>query len=187
MAVHPVRGRCADRQKGNGRVLARRPKLPVKDEQSQSEEEGGQIDYGPLGERLGYILRRAQLAIFEDFIATCSAFDIRPGQYSILTVIERNPGLSQTKVADALGIKKPNFVAMIDAFQMRGLVRRVATPNDRRSYALYLTTEGKALIRKLHKAAAEHETRIIARVGPDMHQQMFGALAAIASMSDNEE
>lgn len=159
----------------------------LRDEQGQSEEEAGPIDYGPLDERLGYILRRAQLAIFEDFIATCSAFDIRPGQYSILTVIERNPGLSQTKVAGALGIKKPNFVAMVDDFEARQLVRRVAAPNDRRSYALYLTASGKSLIRKLHKAAAEHETRIIERVGNQMHQRMFGALAAIASMSKSQE
>ena len=168
-------------------MLARRPKLAVKEAQGQSEDEADPIDYGPLDERLGYILRRAQLAIFEDFIATCSSFDIRPGQYSILTVIERNPGLSQTKVADALGIKKPNFVAMVDDFEARGLVRREPPPNDRRSYALYLTNSGKTLVKKLHKAAGEHETRIIARVGSEMHQRMFGALAAIASLGRREE
>ncbi len=146
-----------------------------------------ELDYGPLGDRLGYVLRRAQIAVFEDFIATCCAYDIRPGQYSILTVIERNPGLSQTQVAGALGIKKPNFVAMVDAFEARGLVRRVAPPNDRRSYALFLTSAGKALMRKLHKAAAQHELRIIERVGADMHRRMFSALAAIASMGEDHD
>lgn len=141
------------------------------------------IDHGPLGERLGYVLRRAQLAIFEDFIASCSRFDIRPGQYSVLTVIEQNPGLSQTKVAEALGIKKTNFVAMVDAFERRGLVRRASMPGDRRSYALHLTDAGTVLIRKLHRVAEEHERRIVARVGPLMHKRMFSALAAIATMN----
>lgn len=163
-------------------MLARKPKPAANDEPADADADGRPIDFGPLDERLGYILRRAQLAIFEDFIATCRAHDIRPGQYSILTVIERNRGLSQTKVAGALGIKRPNFVAMIDAFEARGLVRRVATPNDRRSHALFLTDNGKALMRKLHKAAAQHEMRIVALVGADMHKRMFGALAAIASM-----
>jgi len=140
------------------------------------------VEHGPLAERLGYILRRAQLAIFEDFIAACSRYDIRPGQYSVLTVIEQNPGLSQTKVAEALGIKKTNFVAMVDAFEKRGLVRRAATPGDRRSYALFLTEAGKALMRKLHRIAEQHESRIVDRIGPLMHKRMFSALAAIAEM-----
>jgi DNA-binding MarR family transcriptional regulator len=144
-----------------------------------------QIDHGPLAERLGYILRRAQLAIFEDFIAACARYDIRPGQYSVLTVIEQNPGLSQTKVAEALGIKKTNFVAMVDAFERRGLVRRAATPGDRRSYALHLTDAGKILMRKLHRVAEQHESRIVDRIGPLMHKRMFSALAAIATMGSD--
>ena len=138
---------------------------------------------GPLGDRLGYILRRAQIAIFEDFIAAFERYDIRPAQYSMLTIIEQNPGLTQTQVAEALGIKKTNFVAIVDAFEKRGLVRRDATPGDRRSHALFLTEEGKALLRKLHRVAERHESRIVARVGPLMHKRMFQALSAIATMS----
>lgn len=141
------------------------------------------LEHGPLGDRLGYILRRAQLAIFEDFIAACARYDIRPGQYSVLTVIEQNPGLSQTKVAEALGIKKTNFVAMVDAFEKRDLIRRAAMPGDRRSYALFLTEPGKTLMRKLHRVAERHEQRIVDRIGPLMHKRMFSALAAIATMS----
>jgi DNA-binding MarR family transcriptional regulator len=145
------------------------------------------IEHGPLGERLGYILRRAQLAIFEDFIAACSVHDIRPAQYSALTIIERNPGLSQTKVAEALGIKKPNFVAMVDELEHRGLVRRDASPGDRRSHALFLTDEGRLLIRKLHQISADHEQRIVDLVGPRMHKRMFSALAAIATMGSPQK
>lgn len=152
-------------------------------EHAPANSQASQLDHGPLGERLGYILRRAQLAIFEDFIAACDRFDIRPGQYSVLTVIEQNPGFSQTKVAEALGIKKTNFVAMVDAFENRGLVRRAAMHGDRRSYALFLTDAGKALMRKLHRVAEQHEQRIIDRIGPLMHKRMFSALAAIAGMS----
>lgn len=163
---------------------AAKPAVQRAREPAQAATEPRHVDHGPLGERLGYILRRAQLAIFEDFIAACARYDIRPGQYSVLTVIEQNPGLSQTRVAEALGIKKTNFVAMVDAFEQRGLVRRAATPGDRRSYALYLTDAGKTLMRKLHRVAEQHESRIVDRIGPLMHKRMFSALAAIASMSD---
>lgn len=40
--------------------------------------------------------------------------NIRPVQYSILSVIESNPGLSQRQLAATLGIKRTNLVGLID-------------------------------------------------------------------------
>jgi DNA-binding MarR family transcriptional regulator len=97
------------------------------------------IAYGALDERAGYWLRRAQIAVFQDFFRAFRSFDIRPAQYSTLTIIERNPGLTQTQVADALGIKKANFVSMIKELEARGLARRQPVKGDKRSYGLYLT------------------------------------------------
>jgi len=62
-------------------------------------ERGKSIDLGPLPELIGYVLRRAQLAVFQDFFAAFAPFDIRPAQFSALTIIERNPGLTQSQVA----------------------------------------------------------------------------------------
>ena len=95
------------------------------------------IDLGPLPELIGYVLRRAQLAVFQDFFAAFAPFDIRPAQFSVLTIIERNPGLTQTQVAEALGIKRTNFVGMLDELEKRGLAER-RQARDKRSYALYL-------------------------------------------------
>jgi DNA-binding MarR family transcriptional regulator len=145
------------------------------------------IDLGPLDQRIGYLLRRAQVAVFQHFFATFEELEIRPAQYSILTVIERNPGLSQSRVAEALGIKKANLVAVIDALEERGLVRRDPTRNDRRAYALSLTPAGQALTRKLHRMSAQHEGRIIDRVGADSYAALFEPLRAIAAMGSEGE
>ena len=144
------------------------------------------FNYGPLENQLGYLLRRAQIAVFRDFFAVFKEFDIRPAEYSVLTVIECNPGLSQTQVCKALGIRKPNFVPMLDALEARGLVRRASTPNDRRFYALFVTDAGQDFIRKLHRAAARHERRIVDRVGEGAHRRIFEMLQSLASMSDEE-
>src|SRR4029079_16857316 len=61
-------------------------------------------DIGALQGHLGYFLRRAQVAVFQDFIRTLSSIDIRPAQYSVLIVTGANPGLSQADVAELLGI-----------------------------------------------------------------------------------
>jgi DNA-binding MarR family transcriptional regulator len=144
------------------------------------------IDFGPLAGRLGYVLRRAQIAVFRDFFAAFAAFDIKPAQYSILTIIERNPGLKQTQVSDALGIKRTNFVAMIDELEARGLVRRDEAPADRRSNALVLTAAGEALMPKLHDTSAAHEKRIIAALGPRRHVEMASTLSKLVSYLEDE-
>jgi DNA-binding MarR family transcriptional regulator len=134
------------------------------------------VDYGELNERIGYLLRRAQLAVFSDFFQTFSDFGISPAQYSILTVIGRNPGLSQTEVADALGIKKTNFVAVIKDLEKRGTVLRTAMPTDKRSFALTLPPSGLSLLTKLHAAALEHENRIRALFGADHYAALMDPL-----------
>jgi DNA-binding MarR family transcriptional regulator len=141
------------------------------------------IDYGPIENNIGYALRRAQIAVFQDFFAGFAKVDIRPAQYSVLTIIERNPGLSQSQVAEALGIKKANFVAMVDTLEARGLIRRVPTTNDRRSYGLFLTPSGKRIILTLHNIAAMHERRITQRVGPNQLRDLLAALRVITDMA----
>ena len=143
---------------------------------------GADIQFGQLDQRLGYILRRAQVAIFADFIAGFGHYDIRPVQYSILTIIENNPGLFQTQVAEALGIKKTNFVAMIVALEKRGLVSRVPLPHDRRSYGLYLTETGGALMPELHALSQAHEDRIVAKIGAEMHAALFKPMKRISTL-----
>lgn len=140
------------------------------------------IEFGPLKQRLGYVLRRAQVAIFQDFFLAFSAYKIRPAQYSILTIIEQNPGLSQTQVAEALGIKKTNFVAMITALQQRDLASRRPVVGDRRSHALYLTEAGAALMPVLHKIVDAHEARIVALIGAETHAGLFAPLQRLSDM-----
>ncbi len=137
------------------------------------------IDLGPLPELIGYVLRRAQLVVFQDFFQTFAPFDIRPAQFSVLTIIERNPGLTQTQVAEALGIKRTNFVGMLDALEERGLTERRPGPRDKRSYALHLTAEGQALMRKLKPVLKAHESRMIAKLGEDGRDQLVALLHEI--------
>ena len=125
----------------------------------------GAVDLGPLGRGLGFALRRAQAAVVEDFLARFSAEDIRPNQFAVLTVLRHNPGLRQTQASFALGIKRTNFVPLIDELERRGLVERRQVAGDRRAAALFLTKDGGALLNRLERIGAEHDARFVARVG----------------------
>jgi len=138
------------------------------------------IDLGPLPQLIGYALRRAQLTVFQDFFRTFEAFDIAPAQFSVLTVIERNPGLKQSQVCAALGIKRTNFVGMLDELERRGLAERRQTARDKRSYALYLTADGGALMRRLKPVIKAHESRMVGKVGEDGRASLIALLHEIS-------
>lgn len=138
------------------------------------------IDLGHLSGLIGYMLRRAQLAVFQDFARTYAKFGIRPAQYAVLTIIERNPGLKQKDVSEALGIKRANFVAMCDELEKLGLAMRRQVATDRRSYALHLTRKGELLMKKLHAANREHEARLVGEIGQEGRDRLIPLLAALA-------
>ena len=80
------------------------------------------LDLSALTSIVGYPLRRAQLAVFEDFNRRFAALKLSPAQYSALVVIDANPSRKQSEIAGALGIQRPNFVAMMDELERRGFV-----------------------------------------------------------------
>ena len=138
-------------------------------------------EVGPLARMVGYVLRRAQLAVFDDVIANFAEIDLRPAQYSVLVLLGHSPGLKQSDVAAALGIQRANFVVLFDSLERRGLSRRVSAPNDRRSYALYLTEEGERLLARANALEAAHEARLDAKLGPGGRGHLLDLLNRIAT------
>ena len=135
---------------------------------------GGSI--GPLAGMVGYRLRRAQLAVFDDIIRRFASIDLKPAQFSVLLVLDHTPGLSQSDVAHALGIQRANFVGLIDRLEARGLAVREPAPNDRRSHALFLTTRGRALLAIARDLQIEHEAWAIAALGRAGHGELLRLL-----------
>lgn len=150
-------------------------------EVADDHEEAGQIKMGELSELLGYSLKRAQLRIFDDFIRCVASLNLTPAQFSVLLLIERNPGRNQTEIANTLGILRPNFVAMLDSLEGRELCVRVRSANDRRSHILMLTDKGRTILARAKKlVATKHEARLNEVLGPANRAALLEMLATIA-------
>jgi DNA-binding MarR family transcriptional regulator len=134
------------------------------------------LELGVLNGHLGYFLRRIQVWVFQDFLQTLAPVKIRPAQYSVLAVIEANPGSSQSDVADFLGIERARLARMLDRLDKRGFTERRASPRDRRSHALFLTREGQRALKQIKALAARHEAHLAAKLGPDNRQTMIELL-----------
>jgi DNA-binding MarR family transcriptional regulator len=143
--------------------------------------EGGALQLGELSELLGYALKRAQLKVFEDFLRCVAPLQLTPAQFSVLLLLDRNPGRNQTEIANTLGILRPNFVAMLDGLESRELCARIRSTNDRRSHIVVLTDKGRAVLaRAKNLVAIRHEARLNQLLGPANRAALLEMLATIA-------
>ncbi len=138
------------------------------------------IDIGALGDMVGYVLRRAQLTVFDDMARTVAPFGLRIVEFSVLVVLDASPGQTQSAIAAALGIQRANFVALFNTLEARGLAERRSSLADRRSYALHLTAVGAELLARARVAHLAHEARQIDRLGPDNVATLLALLRRLA-------
>lgn len=135
---------------------------------------------GMLPNLLGYQLRRAQIAVFQNFARTMADFDITPGRFGVLEVIAANGGLSQSELGAILGIDRSTVVAVIDRLEGDGLVRRMKAPNDRRSHALQLSEKGAVTLAVLEQRVAAHERDIAGALSAAERKTLLALLARVA-------
>ena len=139
------------------------------------------LQMGELSELLGYSLKRAQLKVFEDFLRCVAPLQLTPAQFSVLLLLDKNPGRNQTEIANTLGILRPNFVAMLDGLESRELCVRMRSTNDRRSHVLMLTDKGRAVLARAKKlVATKHEARLNELLGTANRAALLTMLAKIA-------
>ena len=131
---------------------------------------------------VGYRLRRAQLAVFDDFARRFASLDLTPAQFSTLVLIRENPGRRQSDVAAALGIQRPNFVSLMDGLEKRGLAERVRSGQDRRANALRLAPAGAALLERALGVQAEQEEAIRSLIGEKERVALIATLDRLAAI-----
>jgi len=111
------------------------------------------LDAAFLQSLLGYNARRASLAIIEQFHVDMASFNLRPVDFSVLSLIRHNPGTTSRQLCQALNILPPNMVVFLKNFEKRQLVDRAPHPTDGRAMGLTLTESGETLMQAAEETA----------------------------------
>jgi DNA-binding MarR family transcriptional regulator len=138
-------------------------------------------DLGILPTLIGYNMRRAQVAVFQDLMSSLGDLELTPGLFGVLQIIKNNAGLKQTDLANALHVDRSTVVGVIDKLEKRGLVNRAAAPRDRRSYALYLTEIGKDMLAQAELRVLGHEQRIAQNLSIEERSHLLELLKKVAA------
>jgi len=121
-------------------------------------EESRAISFGPLPGYLGYQIRQAQAAVFRNLMASITDLELTPGEYSLLTMLDENPGISQVDLVAVYHLDKSTLSLAVGRLVKRGLVRRTRSRDDERYYALWLEQPGRVLLQRV-RARVEAQER----------------------------
>jgi|SRR5687767_11055708 len=132
---------------------------------------------GVLTGLLGYRLRVAQQAVFRDFARAIP--EASPGRAGILLLIEANPGVTQSRLAQAVGLDRSTLVGVLHVLEARALVER-RRGEDRRTNGLWLTLAGQALVASLKRRIRTHERRVAGRLSASERAQLLVLLEKLA-------
>ena len=134
------------------------------------------LDTGELETAVGFWLRLAQQLDLREFTRRLAESGLNQLAYSILLVVEANPGCRQTDLGSALRIRQPNLVEPLESLAARGLISRAPDPRDRRAQVLALTPAGSELLAALKAAHGEMIEGYRARLGEDGYGQLITLL-----------
>lgn len=151
-------------------------------------EQQNPVQLGRLESSLGYRLRQAQLRMFTGFNRLLAPYELTPGLYRVLVLIEANPGMNQTALSLALGVDRSTVVGVIDKLESPGWVKRSSSGTDRRAYALVLTRTGESLLQDVAPIVDVYEKQATARLTDGDRQQLMRLLPTIAAdLSETEQ
>jgi DNA-binding MarR family transcriptional regulator len=139
----------------------------------------GLPDTGFLETLVGYNARRAALSVIAVFLRRMAPFELRPVDFSVLSVIAHNPGVTSRQICAALDILPPNLVGMVKALQQRKLITRRPHPSDGRALGLHLTPGGERLYREAQAMASALEAEATAALTPDEVQSLIALLRKV--------
>ena len=92
-------------------------------------------------------------------------------QFATLGKLERQPGLTQTEMAEMLEVQPIAMVRLIDQLSDEGLIERRADPADRRVNRLFLTAAGNAKLVSMASFKEELGAEVFAGIaGADLAQ-----------------
>lgn len=134
------------------------------------------VSDGALRAYVGYNMKRAYMMLRADLARTLEPHGLRLLTFTALTLIADNPGLSQSQLAQAMAIERPNLVALVDELEARGVVTRDRVPTDRRAYALNVTAQGARVLAAAARDVAAREADFTAVLDPGEAARLVAAL-----------
>jgi DNA-binding MarR family transcriptional regulator len=153
----------------------------------QWDDERPDLDTSPLAV-LSRVTRLSKYAA-AGFKAALAPFGLEPWSFDVLAALRRRGEpytLSPTELRRAVILTSGAMTNRIDRLEGRGLVRRVADPNDRRGVQVHLTRAGLALIDEAVAARLRCADAFVSRLSAEQRDQLAHLLRILLVAAPGE-
>lgn len=137
------------------------------------------VDTSYLESLLGYNARRAAIAVIEVFLERMAPYELKPVEFSVLSLVAHNPGITSRQLCHTLGILPPNLVGIVNGLEKRELIQREPHPRDRRAMGLHLTDRGAELVAEAEQTASDLEAGVAGRLTPAEQKTLMRLLKKV--------
>src|SRR5690606_877017 len=103
-------------------------------------------EIGAIDDIIAFHIRLAHGATYRHFTETFAKRRLTQKMVSVSWLIADHPNMAQADIGRRLQMDRATTMAIVNRLQARGLLRRGASPRDRRRQTLTLTPEGQAAL-----------------------------------------
>jgi MarR family transcriptional regulator, lower aerobic nicotinate degradation pathway regulator len=115
----------------------------------------------PLNVRPGYLIRRLHQIHVALFHKACAGFDLTPLQYSLLSALAARGTADQTSLAADIALDRTTTTGALKRLEVRKLVERPVSDDDRRARVCKLTPAGSTMLKKIEGVARRAHLRTL--------------------------
>lgn len=104
---------------------------------------------------------------------------INPVAIGVPALLKAHPGISQTELAELLGVERATAGEQVAQCIRAGFVTRKRSNEDRRKYALYVTAKGQANLHHIARLIPLHEQSLFGRLTARERTSLYRTLAKL--------
>ena len=132
-------------------------------------------------DRVTWALRRAEGAVQTLKEQRLRALGLAVAHYSLLISVHSDPGLTGAEVARRLNVTPQAVASLADRLAKRGQLERRPHPRHGHVQELYLTDEGREVLRSADAVVAEVERHIATQLGESNTARLRALLEKVAA------
>jgi len=139
------------------------------------------VDSSFLRSLLGYNTRRATLKIFDVFATRTQVYGLNPVEFSVLSLIGRNPNISHGQLCTELALLPPNLTKILQKLTRKHLIQRLRPESDKRAIYLKLSSTGQQQLDELEQVITQLEKDSAAKLSSAELELLINMLQKIYS------
>jgi DNA-binding MarR family transcriptional regulator len=126
----------------------------------------------PLGDRTGFLLSRAHFSSRDRANTLLRPLGIVVRHFGLMSLLDAHGPSSQQALARRLSVSPTMITQIVDEVEARGLAERRRNPEDRRSYLVSLTPEGRRKLKAARQVATTVAGEIAEAIGEDGDREL---------------